>query len=139
MGASAEPQFPLVSVIVVNWNGRHLLDDCFRSLQNQTWPNKEFIFVDNGSTDGSLDLMSSWAQRLPRVLLIPLPTNTGCCIANNIAFKQARGEWIALLNTDAVAEPDWLEQLVSYGDATQNVGMIASKILFQSPPDVIDK
>src|SRR5262245_10578713 len=68
---------PLISVIVVNWNGLRLLDECFGSLAKQTWPNKEFILVDNGSTDGSRDLLTAWARRLPNAQSILLPTNTG--------------------------------------------------------------
>lgn len=130
---------PLISVIVVNWNGIGLLDGCFQSLAGQTWQNKEFIFVDNGSTDGSRDLLVSWTQRLPNAKPILLSTNTGFCTGNNIGFAAARGEWIALFNSDAVAEPNWLEELMRYADAKKRIGMLASKILFQDPPDVIDK
>jgi len=130
---------PLISVIIVNWNGLGLLDECFTSLARQTWQKKEFILVDNASTDGSRELLISWAGRLPDAQTILLPTNTGFCKANNMAFARARGEWIALLNTDAVAEPGWLKELVRYGDTTKRVGMLASKILLQDPADVIDK
>jgi GT2 family glycosyltransferase len=130
---------PLISVIVVNWNGLVFLDECFESLSRQTWQNKEFILVDNGSTDGSRELLVTWAERLPNAQTVLLPTNTGFCKANNIAFARTRGEWIALFNSDAVAEPNWLEELVRYGDTAKRVGMLASKILFQNPSDVIDK
>jgi len=133
------PDRPLISVIVVNWNGLRLLDECFGSLANQTWPNKEFILVDNGSTDGSRDLLTAWARRLPNAQSILLPTNTGFCKGNNVGFSHARGEWIALFNNDAVAEPLWLEELMRYGDVSKRVGLLASKILFQDPPGVIDK
>src|SRR6478735_9095428 len=116
---------PLISVIVVNWNGLAFLDECFESLSKQTWGNKEFILVDNGSSDGSRELLVSWSQRLPRAQTILLPTNTGFCKANNLAFAEARGEWIALFNSDAVAEPNWLEELVRYGAASKRVGMLA--------------
>src|SRR5262245_28005340 len=130
---------PLISVIVVNWNGLGLLDDCFESLANEIWRNKEFILVDNGSTDGSRELLRSWTVRLPNAQPVLLPTNTGFCKGNNLGFSQARGEWIALFNSDAVAEPNWLEELMRYADPEKRVGMLASKILFQDPPDVIDK
>ena len=68
-----------------------------------------------------------------------MPANTGFCKANNVGFAQARGEWIALLNTDAVADPNWLRELVRYGDLKQRIGMLASKILLQNPSNVIDK
>jgi GT2 family glycosyltransferase len=130
---------PLISVIVVNWNGLRLLDECFESLARQTWKEKEFILVDNGSTDGSRELLITWAERLVNAQTILLPTNTGFCKGNNIGFASAKGEWIVLLNSDAVAEPSWLEELMRYADVSKRIGMLASKILFQSPPNVIDK
>src|SRR5262249_40260700 len=130
---------PLVSIIVVNWNGLHLLEDCFSSLAGQTWTRTEFILVDNGSTDGSRDLIVGWSKRLPNAQTILLPYNSGFCKANNLAFSRANGEWIALFNNDAVAEPDWLEQLLRHRNDSPHIGMLASKILFQSPRDVIDK
>jgi GT2 family glycosyltransferase len=129
----------LISVIVVNWNGLHLLDDCFGSLARQTWKEAEFILVDNGSTDGSRETVIAWAQRLPNAQTILLPYNSGFCKANNLAFEKARGQWIALFNSDAIAEPNWLAELVRYGDLSRRIGMVASKILFQNPKGLIDK
>lgn len=130
---------PLVSVIVVNWNGRDFLGDCFESLERQTLKNREFILVDNGSTDGSREILRIWAERLPDAQAILLPTNTGFCRGNNIGFAKARGDWIALLNSDAVAEPQWLEELMRHADESRRIGMLASKILLQNPAGVIDK
>ncbi len=130
---------PLVSIIVVNWNGLRILDDCLASLEKQTWPEREFILVDNGSTDGSSERIRAWAERLPRTQAVMLLENTGFCRANNLGFAKARGEWIALLNNDAVAEPDWLEELVRHADAGRRIGMLGSKILFLEQPEIIDK
>src|SRR5262245_27348836 len=130
---------PLITVVVVNWNGLGLLDECFGSLASQTWKNTEFILVDNGSTDGSREVLVSWVKRLPNARSLLLSYNTGFCKANNLAFKEARGEWIALFNSDAVAEPDWLTELVRAADLSNGIGMLASKILLQDPPGVIYK
>jgi GT2 family glycosyltransferase len=130
---------PLISVIVLNWNGRGFLEECLASLERQTWRHTEFILVDNGSSDGSRDTVVAWAGRLPRARPLLLDTNTGFCRGNNLGVAAARGEWIALLNNDAVVEPQWLEQLVRYGDVASRVGMLASKILFQNPAGTIDK
>jgi GT2 family glycosyltransferase len=135
----SQSQEPLISVIVVNWNGLALLDECFESLARQTWQNTEFILVDNGSTDGSRDLLVAWAGRLKRAETMLLPSNTGFCGANNLAFLRTQGEWIALLNSDAAAEPNWLSELLKYADLNKRIGMLASKILFKEPPGLIDK
>jgi GT2 family glycosyltransferase len=130
---------PLVSVIVVNWNGVDLIDDCLCALEKQTWKRREFILVDNGSTDGSTERIRDWTARLPNGQGIFLPKNTGFCKANNLAFAKATGEWVALVNNDAVAEPNWLEELLSHADVADRVGMLGGKILFFDPPGVIDK
>jgi GT2 family glycosyltransferase len=130
---------PLVSAIVVNWNGMDFLPDCLASLERQTWENLEFIVVDNGSKDGSTELIRSWTERLPRAQAIFLSRNSGFCEANNLAFAKAQGEWIALLNNDAIAEPDWIETLVRHGDLEARIGMLGGKILFVEPENVIDK
>ena len=83
---------PLISVIVVNWNGLGLLDECFESLARQTWPETEFILVDNGSTDGSRDLVTAWAKRLPNAQAILLPTNTGFWWGEHSSFCGRRRE-----------------------------------------------
>lgn len=130
---------PLVSIIVVNWNGMHLLDDCLASLERQTWKQREFILVDNGSTDGSVECIKGWIRRLGRAEGVFLDRNTGFCHANNVGFTKAHGEWIALFNNDAVAEPSWLAELVRHGDEKARIGMLGGKILFVEPRGVIDK
>jgi GT2 family glycosyltransferase len=130
---------PRVSVIVVNWNGAEFLEDCLSSLERQTWKDREFILVDNGSTDGSAGLIRKWTGRIPGAQAIYLSRNAGFCKANNLAFARAQGEWIALLNNDAVAEPDWIEELVRHGDPARRIGMLGGKILFADSKGIIDK
>ncbi len=136
---NTNPAAPLVSIIVVNWNGMRFLHDCLASLERQTWREREIIIVDNGSSDGSVDCIRNWTKRLGRAEGIYLDRNTGFCEGNNIGFSKARGEWIALFNNDAVAEPGWLEELVRHGDVDSRVGMLGSKILFVEPKGIIDK
>jgi GT2 family glycosyltransferase len=132
-------QPPLVSILVVNWNGIAFLPACLASLEKQTWTNREFIVVDNGSTDGSADYIRGWTERIPNAQAIFLSRNSGFCEANNLAFARARGEWIALLNNDAVAEANWIEELMRHGNREAGIGMLGGKILFREPKGVIDK
>jgi len=129
---------PLVSVIVVNWNGAPYLDACLKSVASQTYPQVELLVVDNGSTDGSADTVRRWSEK-PNVRIFLLKSNTGFTGGNNLAFRHARGEWLALLNNDAVAEPDWLARLVARGNPTAGIGMLGGKILLAGAPGVIDK
>ena len=124
----------LVSVVVVNWNGIRYLAECLESLRRQAYSSRELIVVDNASTDGSREwLRASAADRL-----VELERNTGFAGGVNAGIHASRGEFIALLNSDAVATEDWLEMLVEpMSDLA--VGMVASKILFYDRRHVIDK
>ena len=127
----------MVSVIVVNHNRRDLLADCLDSLQHQYYPDRELIIVDNGSSDGSVDLLKDF--RLPRLQVIQNKTNRGFCAANNQALAVCNGVYVALLNNDAVANPAWLSELVNALETHPAFGMAASKVLAYDAPNVIDK
>lgn len=129
-----EPE-PLVSVVVVNYNGRELLPACLASLRTQTYARREVILVDNGSRDGSVALV---AEQFPEVKLVVLGENQGFAVGCNRGFREAAGEWLATLNTDAVADPAWLEQLVRAAAGTPAVGMVASRMVFADRPSVIN-
>ncbi len=127
---------PAVSVIIPHWNRRDLLRSCLRSLAAQTLPEVETIVVDNGSTDGSAEMILA---EFPFVVLLRNAENRGFCAAINQGILQARGQFIALLNNDAEAEPGWLAALVRGAGSASHVGMCASKILRYDDRDVIDK
>lgn len=127
---------PFVSVIVVNYNGRRLLADCLHSLRRQTYPRHRFeiVVVDNASTDGSAEFLQ---QRFPDVRLVRLSRNTGFAGGNNAGFTVARGEWIALLNNDAVAEPGWLAASVNAGTPA-DIGGVAGHIVFADDANTVN-
>lgn len=130
-------QTPAVSVIVVNYNRNELLTACLRSLKAQTYLDFETIVVDNGSTDPSGETLAAAEQK--GVLVIRNHENRGFCAANNQGLAVAAGRWVALLNNDAEAEPQWLGELLAAADKRQSCGMAASKILSWENPSVIDK
>ncbi len=123
-----------VSVIVVNWNGRHLLESCLASLAAQTLSPLEVILVDNGSEDGSADWVAS---HHPEVRLVRLDRNYGFCGGNNAGIRVAKGEYFALLNNDAEAEPRWLERLRATMREHAGLGACDSKVYFYEPRDLI--
>jgi len=125
----------LVSVIVVNHNRLALLEECLDSLMAQTYPNLEFLVVDNGSSDKSCEFVGSIPDR--RLRLISLESNLGFGVACNEGIKESHGDWVALLNNDAVAAPDWIEAMVR-AISSSKMGMCASKILF-ADSEVVDK
>jgi GT2 family glycosyltransferase len=131
---------PTVRVVVVNWNRKELLRACLQSLANQTHPSYEVFVVDNGSEDGSAELVEDLSSSFPKPLvLIRNQDNKGFCAANNQGFADARNEFVALLNNDAEAEPGWLSALEETLRTTEDIGMTASKILVWEDPRRIDK
>lgn len=132
---------PKISVVVVNWNRRELLRACLESLARQRNADFEVIVVDNGSTDGSPEMVERhWCRRGGlRVRLLRNADNRGFCAANNQGFAAARGEFVALLNNDAEADPGFLAALREVFDRGEQVGMAAAKILVHEDPQRIDK
>lgn len=127
---------PLVSAVVVNWNGVGCIDACLDSVLRQSWPALEIIVVDNGSRDGSLELLRT--RYGSRITLIESPVNLGFAGGNNLGIRAAKGVYVVLLNNDAVAEADWVAALVRAAEADPRVGMCASKILLLGADGLID-
>jgi GT2 family glycosyltransferase len=134
--ASVRHGEPLVSAVVVNWNGRAFVGDCVASLLDQTYPRLEVIVVDNGSTDGSVELLQREFGH--RVRVLPQPTNAGFAGGNNLGIRVARGTWIALLNNDAVADSRWVEALMAAAAQDAAIGMCASKVYLWGRQGILD-
>src|SRR5215207_502489 len=126
----------LVSVIIVNYNGRSDLGELFDSLKLQTRPADEVILVDNASTDGSADYVR---QRFPWVRVIALTRNTGFAEGNNRGLAQARGDYIALLNPDATVGEHWLAELVRTLERDEQVAAAVPKIYRAGLPLTIEQ
>jgi len=128
--------------VVVTWNRCDLLRSCLESLALQNWePPFEVIVVDNGSDDGSPEMVAREFSETAafRLKLIRNRENRGFCAANNQGFEASNTELIALLNNDAEAAPDWLSALAGAFEGRPDVGMAASKILVYEDPQRIDK
>jgi GT2 family glycosyltransferase len=132
---TSQPAEAAISVIVVNWNGEHLLEACLNSLMRQSIENVELILVDNGSTDGSVALVR---KQFPDVTVIALDTNTGFSAGNNAGIRRARGRYVAMLNNDAEPDPQWLEEIVKAFEDHPEIGFCASKIVLAVRPDLVD-
>ncbi len=117
----------LVSVIIVNWNGKKLIEECLIGLKKQTFNNFLIILVDNASDDKSLEFVQI---NYPEIKTVALPENLGFAAANNIAIKSVNTEYVALLNNDAVPDRLWLEKLLEALKYNPDAGFAASKMLF---------
>ena len=127
---------PLATVIVLNWDGVEILEECLKSLKVQTYSPLEVIVVDNGSTDQSVALVKDKFGDFVR--LLQNPTNLGFAGGNNVGIRVANGHYIALLNNDATVDPHWVEELVKAAEANPQVGMFASKIYSFEEPGILD-
>jgi len=121
---------PLVSVVVVNYNGEAYLRALLPTLFAQTHPRVEIVVVDNASTDGSLGFLSELEGR---VRVIRSRRNLGFAGGNNLGVRSSDGVYVALLNSDTVVEPDWLQQLVVAIESDSRVAAVGSKITFLRP------
>jgi GT2 family glycosyltransferase len=126
--------YPLISVIVLNWNGKSYLPRCLDALRCQTFVDFETILVDNGSTDGSQQLIK---ESYPEVKLIELEANRGFCGGNNIGIRACTSPFVVLLNNDTQVASDWLFELYSAIDNNPAVAIADSKLLFFDPPDTV--
>lgn len=117
-----------VVVIVPNWNGLDSLAECLDSLQQQSLKT-HVIVVDNGSVDGSTEVVEN---KYPRTELIKHNTNKGYAGGVNAGFRRAvelGAKYAAPFNNDAVADKDWLKQLVEHFEANPKTGIAACKLL----------
>ncbi len=116
-----------VSIIIVNYNVKHFLEQCLRSIYLSAHNlNLEIFVVDNNSTDGSLEYLK---PRFPEVHFIKNTQNVGFARANNQALRLAQGRYILILNPDTLLKQDSLQALIEYMDAHPRSGACGPKML----------
>src|SRR5262245_23354518 len=126
---------PDVSVVIVTWNGRHHLDACLDAVTAQQGVQVETIVVDNASSDGTV---AHVRERHPAVRLVALAENRGFAGGNNAGAAEACAPLVAFLNNDTVAEPGWLQALVSGLDEAHGFALATSRVVYMHDPRVID-
>ncbi len=120
---------PLVSIIVLNYNGAAIIERCLAHVQSQTYRRTEVIVVDNASTDGSLALLEGMAAA-NQVTLVRSPTNVGCPDGRNLGLRAAAGEVVAFMDNDGYASPTWLAEAVAMLGSSDAFGAVASVVFF---------
>jgi len=116
----------LVSVIVVNWNGKEHLEDCFTSLNTQTYVPLELVLVDNGSVDGSVEYVK---ECFPMVSVLLNPENKGFGSAVNRGVEYTHGEYVLFLNNDLYLDKRCIQEMVEMIEE-EDVGAVVPKILY---------
>lgn len=123
------------SIVIVNWNGRHLLEQCLADLTPTLDANDQVIIVDNGSHDGSVQWLAS---HYPHITCVALPHNLGFAGGNNAALPYCRHDWILLLNNDAFVEADAISHLrATITTAASDVGAVSATLVFAHAPDLV--
>ncbi len=125
-------------VVILNWNGRGYIRDCLRTALDQTYEDAGVLVVDNGSTDGSADLIR---DEFPEARLVALPENLHFARGTNagvvVALRDPRCKYVVTLNTDTTVDPEFLAELVKSAESN-HVGMVAAKLLFMDRPKVLN-
>ena len=126
---------PLVSIIIINWNGMRWLKNCFSSLAKQVYKRYEIIFVDNGSTDGSV----GWVKKTyPKTICVVNKENLGFADANNVGYRKVKGKYVLFLNNDTKVTKKFLSILVQALNTHRDVAGVQSKLLLMDEPDRLD-
>lgn len=127
------------AVIIVNWNGKKLLEGCLKSLRHQSYRNFKVYLVDNNSKDDSVIYVE---KKFKEVCVIKLKKNYGFAKGNNQGIKKAvkdkETRYIVTLNNDTIVDKKWLENLVGEAKRNPTVGAVASKTIYLSNKKMIN-
>lgn len=115
------------SVVVVSYNTAAYIESCILSLLELDYPQVEIIVVDNGSTDGSVDLVR---RRFPDVELVELQENKGFARGSSVGLYMAGGDIVAAVNPDVKLDPNWMSVVVETLLSDEHIGIVGSKILY---------
>jgi glycosyltransferase involved in cell wall biosynthesis len=119
---------PIVSVLMSCYNAEAWLCESIESVLNQTFTNFEFLIIDDGSVDGTLNLLRQYEKKDPRIKVI-VKQNTGLSDSLNVGIAQAQGEWIARIDADDLCEPERLAAQVQFVQKNPQVGLLGTGFL----------
>lgn len=128
---------PLVINVILNTNRREDTLACLATLAASTYPNQRTIVLDNASTDGSVEAIST---RFPQVQIVPLKENRGYAGNNNVGIVIAlvqEADWVFVLNEDITLAPDCLEQLINVAQSNPSIGIVGPMVYHYDEPEII--
>jgi len=126
-----------VTLVILNWNSREHLMECLRKLEQQTILPSQVLIIDNGSQEQLIDHLEEQWPKL-NLHVERLDSNIGFAKANNMGARLARGRWLALLNSDAFPEPEWLEQLLLTAEQNPDFSSFSSRQIQYNSPRLLD-
>ena len=126
--------WPLVSVITVNYNQSQVTCDLLESLRKISYPHIEIIVVDNASPNDNPDSIKA---NYPEIVLIKSGKNLGFAGGNNLGIEKSTGYYLLFINNDTEVPTDFLEPLVEFYQSHTDAGMISPKIRYHHTPEMI--
>lgn len=126
---------PEIDIVVLNYNGKQFLANCFNSIAQSTYQSKHVYLLDNASTEDDVAYVK---QEYPWVKIIQNPLNNGYCAAYNLAFEQCKSKYLICLNNDVIVDKSWLEPMVALAESNANIAAIQPKILSSKEPEYFE-
>ena len=126
---------PKIITILINWNQEEDTTECLYSLRESNYKNNKVVVVDNGSIDGSIDVIK---KKFPEATVIKNGKNLGFSGGNNVGIKYAmkeRPDYIFLLNNDTIIDKDMLNKLVEAVGKDEGIGIASTSIYFYDRPE----
>jgi hypothetical protein len=131
---SRNSSLPLVSILILNYNGKKFLGDllehCIDSVLASDYGNFEVLFVDNGSTDDSVEFVKNKFGYDERLKMVENNGNLGFAEGNNLGLRYAKGKHIVFLNSDVIVNSSWLRELVKTAESNESIGVCGGKGMF---------
>lgn len=128
-------EFPKVSAITLNWNGKDDTIECIASLKKLNYPNYDIVVVDNGSTDGSV---SALRAQYPDIAIIENGRNLGYAEGFNVGLKYAHengADYFLIVNNDTIIDPDAMTALVLAAESAPDIGFVSGKVYWHNDPN----
>ena len=119
---------PVVSIVILNFNGQAFLENCLASVFQTDYPCFEVILVDNGSSDNSIDLVQGRFGNERRLRIVRNRENLGFALGNNLAIRHCMGDYLAFLNVDTIVDRKWLTNLVKEIVSNDEIAVVQPKI-----------
>ncbi|UCF70165.1 MAG: glycosyltransferase family 2 protein [candidate division WOR-3 bacterium] len=132
-------RFPLVYVLILNWNGKSLTIDCVESLMKSDYPNFRTLVIDNGSTDGSADALEK--RFGGRIKIIENGKNLGYAGGFNVGLRYAFGvensDYCLIMNNDTVIDRSAISEYVMVAESHEKIGFVTGKVYYYDSPNIL--
>lgn len=126
---------PKVAIVILNWNGKHFLQQFLPAVHATSYGHFEIIVADNGSSDDSIAFLQS---HFPKVRVINLEKNHGFAKGYNLALQQVEADYYMILNSDVDVKADWLQPMVALLESNNNIAACQPKILSYTNPELFE-